>query len=322
MGQAEPVGYSGVTVNGAGFTGSAPAGSPKVGSAADNSAQRSVGYSGVTADGAGFTGNVPVPVSPLSLPLFGADTSNGKASESATLATGSGYSNTLTPPIEQYDLSKEFGFIPRAQGATAAPAPYQGIKLPTPDVLNRQLQMADIRASAAAPSGGPRPYADASLHGYSYMRSEVVGTGGELAAARVMGALQRSPDDFFPFSVRTADGSPATIEPGRQLILEDRYEGLPMLPPGENPVEVVEVTPNSFTFKTLPGHFDPPGSMISFMTAADVSGQVLLMHLGTTLPDASPSPKYLYAPIGANIAWTRQTEALRQWLANHPGPDR
>jgi len=247
------------------------------------------------------------------------DISGGTTGESAGLATDSGYSGVLTPPVEQYDLSKEFGFIPVAAGESSGPAPYDGIKIPPPDVLSRQLEIADIRASAAAPSEGPRPYADAGPHGYSYMRNEIVGAGGEAAAERVMGALQRSPNDFFPFSVQSADGSPATIERGKKLILEDRYQEFPpILPPGENPVEVVEVTPNSFTFKTLPGHFDPPGSMISFITAADVSGQVLLMHLGTTLPDSRTSPKYLYGPVGADIAWTRQSEALRQWLADHP----
>ncbi|MCR3752668.1 hypothetical protein LX88_006663 [Lentzea californiensis] len=58
--------------------------------------------------------------------------------------------------------------------------------------------------------------------------------------------------------------------------------------------------------------------MISFVMAADISGQVTLMHLGVTQPNASQSPKYLVAPTIADMAWTRQSEALRQWLANHP----
>ncbi|MCR3752667.1 hypothetical protein [Lentzea californiensis] len=251
MGEAQAVGYSGVTVSGAGFTGSIPAVPSTGGGAAAGSTARSVGYSGVTIDGAGFTGSAPVATSTSSA------VSNNSASEPTRYTIGSGYSDVLEPPIEQYDLSKEFGFIPVAPEESEAHLPYQGIKIPPQDTLSRQLQIADLRASAEAPSGGPRPYADASQYGYSYMRSEIIGRGGAAAATSAMGAWQRAPNSFFPFTVRSVDGSPAVIERRKILILEDRYEGFPMLPPGEHPVEVVEVTPNSFTFRALPGHFDP-----------------------------------------------------------------
>jgi hypothetical protein len=230
----------------------------------------------------------------------------------------SGYSNVLIPQWEMYERNA-WPWTSRISPIQQAPG--KRIEIPPPDVFGRLLEIAEASASAANSSGAVGTYFDADPNGYAYFRSEVIGSGGKPAARAAMAALQASPNDFFAFSLRSDDGSPATIEPGKKLILENR-EGSLFLLPGKNPVEVVAISPYSFTFKTLDGHFDPAGSMISFITEADVSGQVLLMHIGSTIPDSNPSLLYLLAPTIADMAWTRQAAAMRRWLDEHPTVDK
>lgn len=51
---------------------------------------------------------------------------------------------------------------------------------------------------------------------------------------------------------------------------------------GSHAVDVVAVTDTSFTFITLPGHFDPPGSQITFTTWKDHDGYIHLEQWGKT----------------------------------------
>ena len=66
-------------------------------------------------------------------------------------------------------------------------------------------------------------------------------------------AFQASPGEVFPFSL----GQCTIIALGEQC-------GLQTGPSGDAPVEVTGQTTTSFTFTALPGHFDNPGSTITF----------------------------------------------------------
>jgi hypothetical protein len=305
MGQARMAdvpGYSGITASGAGFSGVAP----------------SVGYSGITADGQGFTGWVPL-----------GESTSGAASATVIAPyvggagedTKPGYEDALAAPLDPSSLAKEFGYlsVPTGTGGGVVPS-YEGITAPSSEVLERSQQIARLRTQAAR--GDVPTYSEGNLFGYSYVRDEALAPGGDAGAALGMAALQDAPNDFFPFDVLTTDGKPGAIRKGELLLLRWRPGTfaksvsppfLPFLPPGDHPVRVVDVTPNSFTFSTEGEHFDPPGSMISFVTTADAAGLVHLVHIGATAP-GGPSPLYLTAPAIAEEVWSIQSNALRQWL--------
>lgn len=170
--------------------------------------------------------------------------------------------------------------------------------------------------------GGPLPMRQAGPHsialptGYEYLQDRVLtwmpGLAQELSEA-AMFELQKEPNRFFPFQVLGHQGE-TEILLGHVYDLTNRSL-LPFpLPPGRFPVMVTQVTATSFTFTTLPGHFDPPGSTITFTTWADSSGSVHLEHRGvTTRGDASPS--YIVAPTLAGEAWDLQAARLRNWLS-------
>ena len=215
-----------MTVDGAGFSGSVPVGESV--RSAPQVAPQSVGYSGVTVDGAGFSGSIPVGES-------------ATAARSSVVGAPSGYDDVLSSPIEPSDLSREGfiplsreGFIPVAHGEPSAAKPYDGIKIPPPDVLARLIQIGDVREAVRIGRTGAEPYANPGLSGYSYLRKELIGRGGETAAKAGMLELQSSPNNFFPFNVLSPDGLPGTISRGNRLILTNRYPTL-VLPPGERP---------------------------------------------------------------------------------------
>jgi hypothetical protein len=141
---------------------------------------------------------------------------------------------------------------------------------------------------------------------------------GPAYAQMAMGALQRDPNSFFPFRVIGWRGE-QEIELGHEYDLANR-ENSPLfpLPPGRFPIRVTEITPNSFTFTTLPGHFDPEGSTITFAIFPDASGMLHLEHLGVTAPTADPSLMYLVAPYMAAKAWDIQAANLRAFLEKRP----
>jgi hypothetical protein len=137
---------------------------------------------------------------------------------------------------------------------------------------------------------------------------------GAAFAQMAMGALQADPNRFFPFRVIGAGGEQEIIL-GRVYDLTNR-ENSPIfpLPPGRFPIRVTEVTANSFTFTTLPGHFDPPGSTITFTIFPDPAGMIHLEHLGVTAPSADLSLMYPAAPYMAGKTWDIQAANLREFL--------
>jgi hypothetical protein len=133
-------------------------------------------------------------------------------------------------------------------------------------------------------------------------------------AVSAMNALQSDPNSFFPFQVLGHQGEQEILK-GHIYDLTNREDSplLPM-PPGRFPIQVTEKTPNSFTFTTLPGHFDSPGSTITFYTWADEKGTVHLGHLGIAEPSADHSLKFIVAPDAAAWTWDQQANNLRRWL--------
>lgn len=96
------------------------------------------------------------------------------------------------------------------------------------------------------------------IHGSGYQVQEDLGPVSSLGRQfqtpkQVMRYFQEHPQKIFPFGLSGA----TKIKQGEKINLQ-----IPLY--GNAPVEVTNVTPTSFTFTTLPGHFDPPGSTITF----------------------------------------------------------
>jgi hypothetical protein len=314
------------------------------------------GYTGVVygKGASGYTGSVPVTTrgSPRAAEAAGPQSSYDSVVEPAAILS------EVAPTIGRPDGSADVGSatMPDLFGAVP-PSGYDNVIVLSPEESTRVPSPTDQKAGGevrqivesserAKPSGystvlnyaglilpsqeelsrilgyGPEPYSDAGPFGYEYLRDETIGTADARDDINLMTELQRSPNRHFPFNVIPADGGSDAIRRNGIYDLEDRYIELPpILPPGLNPVKVTEVTPTSFTFTTLPGHFDPPGSTITFKTYVDESGSVHLQHRGITAPTGSSSPTYLLGPSGGNRAWSRQSASLRKWLENQPQPE-
>jgi hypothetical protein len=156
-----------------------------------------------------------------------------------------------------------------------------------------------------------------SVDGYSYRFDDVVAreTGNQLlrAEVEVMSGLQAQPSMFFPFNVVGRNGEQGIIRDGVYDLMNKPGQDA-FLPPGSWPVRVIEVTPTSFTFETLQGHFDPAGSRITFSTWTDQKGDVHLEHHGVADSKNNPNVIYLFAPNMADAAWQRQSANLRAWM--------
>jgi hypothetical protein len=162
----------------------------------------------------------------------------------------------------------------------------------------------------------PGPYAIATTTGYEYRQDRFLQWAppvrAELLGLLTMDALQSDPNRFFPFQVLGNHGE-REIVLGSTYDLTNRFPPLP-LPPGRFPVMVTQVTPTSFTFTALEGHFDPPGSKITFSVVVDSAGAIFLEHRGVAVP-GKPSSTYLLAPTIAGKAWDIQAANLRRWLS-------
>ncbi len=128
-----------------------------------------------------------------------------------------------------------------------------------------------------------------------------------------MMALQFNPNDFFPFNVEGYGGE-KDINLGSEYDLVNKPGKFFPLPPGRHPIKVTEVTPTAFTFTTLEGHFDTPGSTITFTIYEDTNGNIHLEHYGKAIPSKEPSSIYLLAPYIAKITWDEQADNLSKWL--------
>src|SRR5262249_15879129 len=156
------------------------------------------------------------------------------------------------------------------------------------------------------PGGLPfHPPDYAGVGGYAYHQDRIIGWAGneirgDALAFQAMDALQNDPNRFFPFQGLGLDGE-RSIVLGKVYVLANRPGAVPLipspLPEGSFPVKVTEVTPTSFTFTTLEGHFDPPGSIVTFSIRSDASGAIHLEHDAITARDRSgASLSLLVAP--------------------------
>jgi hypothetical protein len=294
-GVSEVAGYTGVTPEGAGYTGAVPT------AAASAAPPRQVaGYTGMTASGAGYTGSVPVTVS---ADVYG-----------STTRTGGGYSEVLAP-----EPDSDAGYL----GVLSAPFVLQPSPRDGIDWARLSAEIADRLTDEARRRGELAPFVRSDLLGYEYRRDEVIGPALEQSGgtpliptdALAMFALQNDPNAFFPFDVLPTDGGENSIRLGGEYELKNRGS-LPYPLPNTrgNPVRVVEVTPNSFTFETLPGHFDPPGSRITFRTYLDAEKGLHLEHYGATERMADPDNIYVIGPYVADFTWQKQAANMRNWL--------
>jgi hypothetical protein len=161
------------------------------------------------------------------------------------------------------------------------------------------------------------PFAHSDPNGYEYRYNTVVGpalgSSSDLAARAAMSQMKADPNSFFPFNVRSKNGD-NSVKEGHDYDLSSRGEAPFYLPPGKYPVRVTGESPTSFTFTALPGHFDPPGSTITFSTWVDNSSRLNLEQYGKTSPGAEESPAlYSAAPTVAHWAWDQQAANMQSW---------
>ncbi|MGZ2744459.1 hypothetical protein [Burkholderia stagnalis] len=223
------------------------------------------------------------------------------------------------------DFIPQYGHpqAPRPQRkAHKSPVPTTSKHPDVPAALPPWLKPYEPHQYGTVDYGGPPlmrelvPHTIATMNGYEYLQDRALlwerPAVARLLAQLVMGALQQDPNRFFPFQVVGHDGE-REILLGHSYDVVNRPSALFPLPPGRFPVQVTEVTPNSFTFTTQQGHFDPPGSKITFTITADSSGAIRLEHKAFARSD-EPSPVYLIAPSLAAKAWDAQAANLRRWL--------
>jgi hypothetical protein len=149
------------------------------------------------------------------------------------------------------------------------------------------------------------------VNGDGYQVQEDLGPVGSLGPKyqtpqEVMQYFQNHPQQIFPFGLSGA----ASIKPGETIHLQTP------LPWSNSPVQVVNVGRTSFTFKTLPGHFDPPGSTITF-TVYESGGHMYLEQTASWkfAPGAAGVTQRAeaYASVAPAIAtWTQQGNNLRK----------
>lgn len=140
--------------------------------------------------------------------------------------------------------------------------------------------------------------------GYRYVEENVVGPRRVgITPTATMRTLESNPNAFFPFFVTPLSG-PSTIREGQ--IYDLQWVRWPF--DNGNFVRVESVTPTSFTFLTLDGHFDGPGATITF-SAVERNGVVLLRQEGYA-PTAGAFNS-TFAPFGAtSITWQYQAATL------------
>jgi RHS repeat-associated protein len=164
--------------------------------------------------------------------------------------------------------------------------------------------------------------------GYEYRKTTVIGRQPEgnfvrYVPALAMRALQANPNAFFPFNVVGAHGETSLYE-GGVFYLMARPGSVPFAP-GRNPVLVTELTDWSFTFETLPGHFDPVGSTIRFSVDTDPFGNVVLEQHGRAAARPGDPPRgFLFNQLAvklANMTWDVQALQLAAFLSTGMLPE-
>jgi hypothetical protein len=143
---------------------------------------------------------------------------------------------------------------------------------------------------------------------YHYVKSHEIGPATtERTASAVMGMLQSQPNAFFPFHIKGSE----SIQLGSVYELQNvRVPNLTGQAPGadlRNYVVVSEVGPTTFSFATLPGHFDGAHGVITF-TTYERDGFIYLQQNGDA-PEASWFNS-LAVPVGVWLPWRIQAENL------------
>jgi hypothetical protein len=148
------------------------------------------------------------------------------------------------------------------------------------------------------------------LHGDGYQVQEDLGPVGSLGPKyqtpqAVMQYFQTHPQQIFPFGLSGA----TSIKTGEKIDLQTPF------PWSKSPVEVIATSPTSFTFKTLPGHFDPPGSTITF-TVYESGGHMYLEQTGhwnfASGMAGVEQRAMAYSSVAPAVAtWTQQGNNLR-----------
>jgi hypothetical protein len=144
--------------------------------------------------------------------------------------------------------------------------------------------------------------------GYNYSQRRAIGrTADGVTPERVMAALTKTPNKFFPFQVVPvgAAASGVGIQLGGAYDLQDTR----WISDKGNFVRVVETTTTSFTFMTTEGHFDGPGATIRFSTHEE-GGVVYIQHDGNA-PNAGMMNMMLADYLGgAGNTWDVQASNL------------
>jgi uncharacterized protein YukE len=119
---------------------------------------------------------------------------------------------------------------------------------------------------------------------------------------QVMAYFEEHPQEIFPFGLR-----------GAQRI--SRLERIDLATPtslNDSPVVVTGMTATSFTFTSLRGHFDPPGSTIRFRVY-ESQGEMCLEQTGRWKFTSLAQRPVSYASIvGAYVTWGQMGNNLRQ----------
>ncbi|WP_433003265.1 hypothetical protein [Kribbella sp. CA-294648] len=277
-------GYSGVTVSGAGFTGSTPV-------AATSATRTAAGYTGVTADGAGFTAVVPASAADAPYAGLTASSAGGYAADVDSRGLVDARQQVVTP-VSPYDGSL------RAAALEAAP---QAASTGYDETINSSEVVFEEGHTFVAPRQAPEGRLD-----HSYVMEWRLGPATSSATPATATAIMTNrPNNIFPFGVLSADGGPDVIRPGARLNLR----GDTLWPFDDDHVVVTEGSETSFEFTAEPDHFRGGGSQVRFRVEQRDDQLYLVQEAdeeGTVL-----APLYDF---GARRAWSVQAENLRRAL--------
>jgi len=119
-----------------------------------------------------------------------------------------------------------------------------------------------------------------------------------------MTIIQSNPNLIFPFLLQSRYGEQGITLNGVYDLNNVRW-----LHDNYNPVQVVGVTPTSFTFLSLPGNFRGPGATVTFNTY-EKDGYLYLQQVGTS----ELTLMNLISNKGALLSWEVQAQNLRAAL--------
>lgn len=156
---------------------------------------------------------------------------------------------------------------------------------------------------------------DALANGYAYqVREWIADDDGLTTPENVMESLEDDPNSIFPFTVASKNpeygDENAAIKNGAVLDLQNvRFPG-----DSRNFVQVEDVTPTQFTFRTLAGHFDGVDALISFRVYEN-AGAIYLEQTAFA-PNSGKMNAQLAGRWAPAVTWQNQAENLRKAVHN------